>query len=129
MSHRILIVDDSATTRAFLKRAIGLAGIEAAFREAPNGQAALDLLADQPADLVLTDLHMPEMDGEELTRRLRAQPATAALPVLVVSADPNPDRAQQLRAIGVAGFVRKPFTPESIRDALSSVLAGAAPHV
>lgn len=123
MAHRILIVDDSATTRAFLKRAISLAGVEATLQEAPHGKAALTLLASGGIDLVMTDLHMPEMGGEELVRALRANPATASMPVLVISADPSTDRGEQLRAIGVAGFVRKPFTPESIRDALAGVLA------
>ena len=125
MSHKILIVDDSATTRAFIKRTIRMAGLEAETFEAGNGKIALDLIAANPVDLVLADLHMPEMDGAEMTRRLLADPKTAHIPVIVVSADPNTVRIDSLKAAGIKGYIRKPFTPESIRDVLNNVLGVA----
>ena len=121
----ILIVDDSATTRAFIKRTIRMAGLEAETFEAGNGKIALDLIAANPVDLVLADLHMPEMDGAEMTRRLLADPKTAHIPVIVVSADPNTVRIDSLKAAGIKGYIRKPFTPESIRDVLNNVLGVA----
>lgn len=125
MAHNILIVDDSATTRAFIRRTIGLAGFPVAdLYEAGDGAAALGVLAARRVDLVVTDLHMPTMDGIEMTRRMRADPACRDIPVVVITADPNTDRLDRLREAGVKGYLRKPFTPESVRGALELAMGG-----
>jgi two-component system chemotaxis response regulator CheY len=90
--------------------------------EAPSGTAALEVLRTRRVDVVLTDLHMPGMGGVELTRRMQADPAMRPIPVVVVSAEPSAARLQELRADGVRGVVRKPFTPEQVRDAVRGVL-------
>jgi CheY-like chemotaxis protein len=129
MAYTILIVDDSATTRAFIKRTLKLTGIPTdAVLEAGDGKAALDVVAKNKVDLVLADLHMPIMNGIEMTRQLLADEKTKAIPVVVVSADPNTDRLEQLKSEGVRGIVRKPFTPEALKSALSGLLAEVA-HV
>jgi hypothetical protein len=75
-TQNILIVDDSATTRAIIKRTIALAGLTGGdVYEAPSGTAALEVLRTRRVDVVLTDLHMPGMGGVELTRRMQADPA------------------------------------------------------
>jgi CheY-like chemotaxis protein len=121
MSYSILIVDDSATTRAMIKRIIGLAGLPVArLFEAPNGRAGLDLLATTPVDLILADLNMPEMDGFEMTRHIRADEKTRNIPVVIVSASPSADdfaRNQQ-----ISGCLSKPFTPEAIRTVITKAL-------
>jgi two-component system chemotaxis response regulator CheY len=127
MGHRFLIVDDSTTTRAFIRRTIQMAGYPAdKVFEAGDGAAALTVLNAETVDLVLADLHMPVMDGAELARRVLADQRLRRVPVLVVSADPNTERLEQLRADGVAGYVRKPFTPEAFRDAIRPILGD--PH-
>lgn len=128
MTESILIVDDSAITRAFVRRTLQMAGIESKIvREAADGAAALQLLRTHPVDLVLADLHMPVMDGVQLARAILADEKLKHVPVLIVSADPNTDRLEQLRKEGVAGYIRKPFTPEAFRDAIHR-LTGVA-HV
>ncbi len=123
MSHRILIVDDSATTRGLIKRALQLSGLEVAeFHEAGHGQEALALLALHPVDLILADLHMPVMNGMELTRALLSNPATAHIPVAIVSAEPSTHRLLELRRAGVKGYVRKPCTPETLRNLVAPLL-------
>ncbi len=123
MTRSLLIVDDSATTRAFIRRTIQMAGIEAdTFHQASDGLAGLQILRNHPIDLVLADLHMPIMDGAEMARRILADDTLKHIPVLIVSADPNTERLEQLRKEGAAGYVRKPFTPEAFRDAIVPLL-------
>jgi two-component system chemotaxis response regulator CheY len=125
MAYDILIVDDSATTRALIRRAIQFGGVPTAgLFEAPNGRAALDVLATQHVDVILTDLHMPEMDGVELTRRVLADDATRHIPVVVISAEPDPARIAELQAQGVRGHLRKPFRPEGVRDVITNLFGG-----
>lgn len=127
MSHNILIVDDSATTRAMIKRTLGLCGVPTGnLLEAADGQQALDVLDGNPVDLVLADLHMPVMTGVEMTRRMLIDPTLRKIPVVIVSADPNGARIEDLKKQGARGYLAKPFTPEALRDVLSQVLALAA---
>ncbi len=126
MSYSIMIVDDSATTRAMIRRIIGMAELPVSqLYEAPDGKAALERLAAAPVDLVLADLNMPEMSGVEMTHLMRQDQRMKQIPVVVVSAEPNIDRLTQLKADGVQGYVRKPFTPEVIRDVVTQLLGGA----
>lgn len=125
MTYRILIVDDSATTRAVIKRTIRLAGVPAELSEAADGKAALDVLRSKPTDLVLADLNMPGMSGIELIRHMLADQATRCIPVLMITAEPNINRLEELKREGVRGYIRKPFTPEGIRDAIIDVLGVA----
>jgi two-component system chemotaxis response regulator CheY len=125
MAHNILIVDDSATTRALVRRAIALSGLDAGeIREAEHGRAALELLAAGPADLVLADLHMPEMGGIEMTQRLLADEKTRDIPVIIISAEPDANRLEELKRQGVRAWLRKPFTPERVRDVVQEVMGG-----
>ena len=126
MGLTILIVDDSATTRAIIKRAVGATGMPVdRYLEAANGKAGLAVLAENRVDLVLADLHMPEIDGLEMTRRILADPETAATPVVIISAEPNAERIAQLKSQGIRGYLRKPFTPEAVRDVFNDVLGVA----
>lgn len=126
MSYSILIVDDSATMRSVIKRVIRMAELPVSqFLEASNGKAALDLLATAQVDLILADLNMPEMTGVEMTHAMRQNDRTRDIPVIVVSAEPNIARLEQLKHDGVQGYVRKPFTPEVIRDEVTKVMGVA----
>ncbi|MGA2740384.1 MAG: response regulator [Bryobacteraceae bacterium] len=126
MSFRVLIVDDSPVMRAFIRRIIVLSGMEGAeFLEASDGAEALDLLHAQWVDVVLTDINMPSMDGEELLRRLEADAVLKTVPVVVVSTDSTASRIRQMLSLGARGYVKKPFLPETLREELERVLGGA----
>ena len=126
MPYNILIVDDSSTTRAMIKRTIKLAGVPVAnFYEAGDGQAGLDMLSCLRVDIVLADLNMPNMGGVEMTRHMRQDQAMRQIPVVVVSAEPNGQRLEELKHDGIQGYVPKPFTPEAVRDAITHVLGDA----
>ncbi len=126
MAFRVLIVDDSPVMRAFIRRIIVLSGMEGAeFLEASDGREALHLLHARWVDVVLTDINMPSMDGEELVRCLEADDLLKSLPVLIVSTDGTESRKQQMLSLGARGYVKKPFLPETLREELERVLGGA----
>ncbi len=117
MGYCILLVDDSATTRGLVKRSIQLAGLPVSdFLEAGHGKEALNMVRTHAVDLILADLNMPEMNGIELAQALQADPATATVPMAVISAEPGGARLVELRRAGVKGYLRKPCTPEALRD-------------
>lgn len=122
MPSRLMIVDDSPVMRAFVKRTIALSGFETSeILEASNGREALDKLRAAPAvDLILTDINMPVMDGEQLIGELKADPGLRSIPVVVVSTDSTENRVGALLRLGASDYVRKPFPPER----LSAVLGG-----
>ncbi|HUO31537.1 MAG TPA: response regulator [Bryobacteraceae bacterium] len=125
MAFRVLIVDDSPVMRAFIRRTILVSGMEGAeFLEACDGREALRILRQEWVDVVLTDINMPSMDGEELVRCLEADDMLKSLPVLIVSTDGTESRMQQMLSLGARGYVKKPFAPEALRGELERVLGG-----
>src|ERR671923_2651259 len=118
----ILVVDDSAVMRAMLIKTLRLSGLPLNdIHEASNGEEALRLLDQHWIDLALLDINMPIMTGEEMLARVRQNPETAALPVIVVSTEGSETRIAALRQQG-AEFVRKPFTPETLREIALSMI-------
>ena len=84
---RILVVDDEPDERFLLRRMFERAGHEVL--DAADGAAALAIVRESPPDLIVTDMMMPVMDGAELIRRLRADPATAGIPIMASTGDPT----------------------------------------
>jgi len=126
MAFRVLIVDDSSVMRSFIRRTIEVSGLEGSeFLEASNGREALDLLRERWVDVVLTDINMPSMSGEDLVRSLEADDLLKSVPVVIVSTDGTVNRMQQMLALGARGYVKKPFLPETLRQELERVLEGA----
>ncbi len=124
MALNILVVDDSKVMRAIINKTLRLSQLELGeVYEAANGQEALQVIEGHWIDLALVDINMPVMDGGEMIDRLRLNPATADLPVIIVSTEGSETRKEVLRQKGV-GFVHKPFTPESLRDAILKTLGG-----
>lgn len=128
MSLNILVVDDSDVIRSMIARTLTLTEIPiGAVFEASNGREALDVLDDSWVDLVLADINMPVMNGEEMLESMRANAEMADTPVIVVSTEGASERVEQLLANGVSAWIRKPFTPEQIRDVILSVTAAWPP--
>ena len=127
MAFNVLVVDDSAVMRAMITRVVRLSGVPLGeFYEASNGAEGLAALQSHWVDLVLLDINMPVMNGEEMLRRVRANPETAQLPVIVVSTESSETRVQALEALNVA-FVHKPFAPEELRATILRV-TGVTPE-
>ena len=124
MALKIMIVDDSPLMRAFIRKVVGLTGLEVGeFREATDGEDALRSLRTGSADLVLTDINMPRMNGEELVRSMERDELLREIPVIVVSTDSSHSRVEQMLALGARGYVSKPFLPEQLRDEVERILA------
>jgi two-component system chemotaxis response regulator CheY len=124
MALNILVVEDSSVMRAIIIKTLRLSQLPLGdVHEASNGQEALKVLDGNWIDLVLADINMPVMDGEEMINRLRQNPATVDLPVIVVSTEGSETRKEGIMQKG-AGFVHKPFTPEILRDAILKALGG-----
>jgi two-component system chemotaxis response regulator CheY len=121
MAFNVLVVDDSAVMRAMITRVVRMCGVPLGeFVEAGNGEEGLRAVREHWVDLVLLDINMPVMNGEEMLRQLRADPETASLPVIVVSTESSETRVHALEELGVA-FVHKPFAPETLRDTILRV--------
>jgi CheY-like chemotaxis protein len=111
----ILIVDDDPSTRFVVRLILEREGYKVV--EAGNGAAALDMIRPDPLpDIVMTDLMMPVMTGVELIRRLRSEPRTATMRIIVVSS--NPEAALSLE---VDAIVTKPFTAAKLADRIRAV--------
>jgi CheY-like chemotaxis protein len=121
---RILIVEDDPSLRSMLRLIFELAGYEVA--EAAHGKAALDLIsASELPDVVMTDLMMPVMNGNEFIRQLRSEPRTALIPIVVVSA--NVEAAEGVQAAERAdALMSKPFNPASLVKLVQSLEIRAA---
>jgi len=123
MELHVLIVDDSPAMRNFIRRVLDLSGLEVGLcLEASNGEEALRLLEDNWVDAVLTDINMPQMDGEALLRRMSEHAVLNLIPVLVVSTDRTEGRIQKMLTLGAKGYVTKPFAPETLREELENTL-------
>lgn len=113
---RILLVEDAAFLRYAFGRLLRMHGFEV--REATDGREALREIAESQPDLVLTDLMMPVMDGVELIRRLRADPATRALPVVAITADATDYSLRMAQEAGADVVITKPIDLPDLLDRL-----------
>ena len=121
MAFNVLVVDDSAVMRQMVVRTLRMSGLPlASVLEAGHGEEGLFVLQDQWVDLLLLDINMPVMNGEEMLRRIRTNPETENLPVIVVSTEGSEARLHSLTEMGAA-IVRKPFAPETLRDTILRV--------
>ncbi len=117
---KILIVDDCQTTRKLLSLYLKLKGFEVVTAE--NGLDAVEKLGTNSINLVLTDLNMPYMDGIELVRTLRADPATAALPVIMVTTEADQEEKDKAAAAGANGYMIKPVTADAVTHHIKDLL-------
>jgi len=113
---RVLIVDDEAGVRALLAR--WLRGWGYAVRDAGTAQEALDIMTVEPADIVLSDISMPEQDGLWLAEQLHAR--WPAVPIIMSTAHDEPEIVWRSRAAGAAAYVIKPFDPVMVREAVDT---------
>ncbi len=121
MAFNVLVVDDSAVMRQMIVRTLRMSGLPlGSVLEAGNGEEGLRTLQEEWIDLLLLDINMPVMNGEEMLRRIRGDAETAALPVIVVSTEGSETRLAALQELGAA-IVRKPFAPETLRDTILRV--------
>ncbi|TFV90753.1 response regulator [Blastococcus sp. CT_GayMR16] len=119
----VLVVDDNADMRAYLAR---LLGPHWTVRTTANGEEALAAVAEQAPDIVLTDVMMPRVDGFELLRRLRADPATRAIPLIMLTARAGQEASVEGLEAGADDYLAKPFRAEELIARVRVVLERAA---
>lgn len=126
MNCRVLIVDDSPILRAAIRKVVRLAGIDDAdITDAGDGAEALERLEERPVDLVLLDINMPIMNGEEFVEHLRSRPEFDGTAVVIVSTESNRARLRRLTSLGVTDYLQKPFEPEAIARIVARTLEAA----
>jgi two-component system chemotaxis response regulator CheY len=118
---RFLIVDDSSTMRRIIINTLNKLGHKEC-HEAGNGREGMERLASIPVDVVITDWNMPEMSGIDFIRAVRANAATRELPVLMVTTNAAEDDIVAALKAGVNNYVVKPFTPDTIREKIESMM-------
>jgi len=125
---RVLVVDDHDINRRAIQLILTPLGCEVT--TAADGMAALKACEAEAFDIIFMDVRMPELDGRETTRRLRAGSGpNAAVPVIAVTADTAPEDIAACEAAGMTYFVPKPITPQMLLSAVSHVLSAGAEDV
>jgi two-component system chemotaxis response regulator CheY len=120
LSKKILAVDDSVAMRQMVYLTLKSNGYDVA--QARDGIEALELSRNTVVDLVLTDLHMPRMDGISLIRALRNQPAYKFVPMLVLTTESDTDQKAEGKRAGATGWLVKPFDPAQLLATIARVL-------
>jgi two-component system chemotaxis response regulator CheY len=119
-SQTILAVDDSASMRQMVRYTLEGAGYKVV--QASDGVEALELAKNGVADLVLTDVNMPRMDGIELVRELRALSNYKFVPMLVLTTESGQETKMRGKQAGATGWIVKPFNPDQLLATIARVL-------
>ncbi|MBZ5698057.1 MAG: response regulator [Acidobacteriia bacterium] len=120
---RVLIVDDSSVMRKIVERSLRQAGLDLGdVVQAGNGIEALAAVREGVFDLILSDINMPAMDGLEFLRQLGTIEAAKGTPVVMVTTEGSESRVVEALSIGAKGYIRKPFTPDQIKERVSPLL-------
>lgn len=123
---KVLVIDDEPDIRRIARLSLSrVGGLEVI--DAPDGPTGVSRAASESPDVVLLDVMMPGQDGPATLHSLRANPATAAIPVVFLTAKAMPDEVDRLLSLGVRGVLNKPFDPMTLSDQLKAVLAGGVP--
>jgi two-component system chemotaxis response regulator CheY len=126
MTVDILIVDDSLPMRSIIQKSIIASGFgKANFIHASNGSEALQVLREKYPHLVITDYNMPDMNGIELVEEMKNDERLKTIPVLVVSTEGSRLKIEEFIQKGASGYIKKPFTPEMIKQKLIEILGEA----
>ena len=122
MTLSVLVIDDSALMRSMVIKTLRLSGLPMReVHQAGNGEEGLQVLERSWIDLIVVDINMPQMNGEEFINRLHEDPAIGHLPILVISSESSEARIKRLEEKGVR-FVHKPFTPEMVGAAAREIM-------
>lgn len=123
MESDVLVVDDSAAIRRILQRVLRQTGMAfGEIHEAGNGREALEFLKSRAVGLVLTDLNMPKMDGLQMLAAMKNTPEWRDIPVVIITTEGGETMVGEAVRLGAAGYVRKPFTADQIKEKLTGIL-------
>ena len=120
MAKRVLVAEDDAVNRHIVVKILTLEGYETL--EAGDGRAAMALARAERPDLIMMDLGMPDIDGLEASRRLKADPRSADIPIIALTAYAMRGDEERARDAGCDGYLSKPCRPQTIREAVRRFL-------
>ena len=120
MAKSIMTADDSASVRQMVSFTLKDAGYEVV--EAVDGQDALQKLNGSGVNMLITDLNMPNVDGIELIKEVRAQPEYKFMPIVMLTTESQASKKQEGKAAGATGWIVKPFKPEQLVGVVRKVL-------
>lgn len=123
MTKKILVVEDDTDNRRIVVKVLSVEGYEVV--EATDGVQALSRARAEHPDLILMDLALPNMDGWEATRRLKADPETRGIPVVALTAFAMRGDEEQARAAGCDDYIPKPARPIAIREVVKKYTGGS----
>jgi two-component system chemotaxis response regulator CheY len=119
----VLIVDDSAAIRKILQRVLRQTDLALGeIHEAGDGTEAVDILKTRSFGLILSDINMPQMDGLQLLARIKEMENLKGVPVIMITTEGGQGRVMEAVQLGAAGYVRKPFTAEQIKEKLAGIV-------
>ena len=121
----VLCIEDNASNLRLMERIFALRPA-AHLLTATEGAAGLDLAREHQPELVILDLNLPDLAGDEVLGQLRANPGTHDTPVIVVSADATRPQIERTRAAGATGYMTKPLQVQKVLEAVDSYLEAAA---
>lgn len=121
MAKIAVTVDDSKTMRDMVKFTLTTAGYEVL--EAEDGKHALSVVAGKTVNVFITDLNMPNMDGIQLIRELRAKPEFKFTPILMLTTESDDQKKSEGKSAGATGWIVKPFQPEKLVQVVNKVCA------
>jgi two-component system, chemotaxis family, chemotaxis protein CheY len=123
MALDVMIVDDSAAIRKILHRVLVQAEVPLGkVHEAGDGAEALEKLKTETVGLILSDINMPTMDGLEMLSKLKADSSLKQVPVIMITTEGGQAKVMEAVNLGAAGYVRKPFTAEQIKEKLVGII-------
>ena len=118
---KVLFADDAAFIRNLVKKTLEVIGITDV-KEAADGRQALAALQTANYDLVISDLHMPEMDGIELLREVRADERMWRMPFLMLTSDMDAENVKTAAELDESGYLTKPFRGDPLIDKVTEIL-------
>ena len=122
---KVLIVDDSSVMRKIVERSLRQAGLDLTeVLEASNGAEALAHVQNGSVDMILSDINMPVMDGLEFLRNLAKVESAKGVPVVMITTEGSEARVVEALSAGAKGYLRKPFTPEQVKERVAPLLGG-----
>ena len=122
----VLYIEDNLSNHQLVERVLNRRpGVR--LISAMRPQLGLELAAEHDPDLILLDLHLPDMPGQEVLRRLQAEPRTAQVPVVILSADARPSLIKELLGQGVRAFMTKPLDVKELLELLNTIASERAP--
>jgi two-component system, chemotaxis family, chemotaxis protein CheY len=120
MNKKVMTVEDSSSIRQLIVSNLDEAGYNVL--EAPDGQAAYDILKDTMVDMVITDLNMPNLDGIGLIKALRALSDYRFIPIILLTTESQKSKVKEGKDAGVTGWIVKPFDPQYLISVVKKMI-------